>query len=294
MGVTNSPSKGFGISESDINFIKKLAKEKTVISILFGNSYASKYLDGLPHNILAFENNEFTQRLAPEIIFGARAARGTLPVTASPFTRVGSGGYLEGLGRLSYSVPEAQNMDSKVLSRIDGVMEKAIANRAMPGGVVLVARKGQVVFEKAYGFFDYSKTQKVTTETVYDLASITKVMATTQAAMFLAGRNLIEMDKPISRYLPELKNTNKGDLLLRDVMAHEAGLVAYIPHYARTVAAGSWKKEYFREKPETLFSLHISNEMFGLSSLRDSIWNWTVNSENWNLEKEGMGMFIPT
>ncbi len=279
MGVTNSPSKGFGISESDIAFVKKIATEKTVISILFGNGYASKYLDGLPHNILAFENNEFTQRLTPEIIFGARPAKGTLPVTASGLTRIGSGGYLEGLGRLSYSLPESQKMDSKVLAKIEGVMQKAIVNRAMPGGVVLVARKGQVVFEKAFGFFDYNKSQKVTTETIYDLASITKVMATTQAVMFLAGRDLIDMERPISRYIPELKNTNKGDLLLKDIMAHEAGLVAYIPHYARTVTAGSWKKEYFREKPEMDYSLPVSNEMFGLTSLRDSIWNWTVKSE---------------
>lgn len=133
MGVTNSPSRGFGINPSDINFIKKLSKEKTVITVLFGNSYAAKYMNDLPHNILAFENNEFTQRLVPEIIYGARDATGLLPVSVSENLRIGSGGYMKSLGRLSYSLPESQGLDNKKLDEIDLIMEKSIAKKAFPG-----------------------------------------------------------------------------------------------------------------------------------------------------------------
>lgn len=279
MGVTNSPSRGFGISPSDINFIKKLSREKTVVTVLFGNSYAAKYINELPHNILAFENNEYTQKLVPEIIYGARDAQGLLPVSVTDDLRIGSGGYMKGLGRLSYSLPENQGLDSKKLEEIDMIMEKSIAKKAFPGGVVLVAKNGQVVFEKAYGHYDYKKSQKVSTETVYDLASITKVLATTQAVMFLASRNLIDMNKPIGQYLPELKETNKGDLILKDILAHEAGLVAFIPHYAKTVSAGSWKNNYYRERQEPGFSIPVSNDMYGMDALRDSIWHWTVKSD---------------
>jgi beta-N-acetylhexosaminidase len=279
MGVTNNPNRGFGINNSDINFIKKLSQQKTVITVLFGNVYGAKNFSEFPNNIIAFENNQFTQKLVPEIIFGGRDAFGILPVSVSEGLRMGSGGYLAGLGRLSYSVPESQGLDSRKLAEIDKVMEISISKRAFPGGVVLVAKNGQVVFEKAYGHYDYKKTSPVTTETLYDLASITKVLATTQAVMFLASRNIIDMDKPIGQYVPELKNTNKGDLILKDILAHEAGLVAFIPHYAKTVEAGSWKREYYREKPEPGFNIPVSNDMYAMDNLRDSLWIWTVNSE---------------
>ncbi|WP_194972828.1 glycoside hydrolase family 3 N-terminal domain-containing protein [Aquiflexum lacus] len=279
MGISNSPTRSFGVTMTDFNFIKKLGQEKNVVLVTFGNAYATKYIPEIPHNILAYENNSFTQRLVPEIIFGARAARGILPVSINLNLRSGAGGYLPGIGRLAYSIPESQGMDSKVLARIDTVMDVSIKKRAFPGGVVLVAKNGQVVFEKAYGHYDYKKTKEVTTETVYDLASITKVLATTQAVMFLASRGVIDMDKPIGRYIPELRSTNKGNLILKDILAHEAGLLAFIPHYAKTVEAGSWKSDFYRSKEEPGYSLPVSNEMFAVNSLRDSLWVWTVNSD---------------
>lgn len=284
MGVTNNPSRGFGINGTDINFIRKLSQSKTVITVLFGNAYGAKHMTDFPYHIMAFENNEFTQSLVPEIIFGARDAYGMLPVSVSEDLRIGTGGYMEGLGRLAYSIPESQGLDSRKLSEIDKIMEISISKRAFPGGVVLIAKDGKVVFEKAYGYLDYNKTRPVNTQTVYDLASITKVMATTQAVMFLASRKLIDVDKPIGHYLPELRKTNKGDLILSDILAHEAGLVAFIPHYAKTVEAGSWKREYYRERPEPGYTLPVANDMYGLNSLKDSLWTWTVKSELRKLE----------
>jgi beta-N-acetylhexosaminidase len=284
MGVTNSPSRGFGLNNTDVFFIKKLSRQKQVVTVLFGNAYAAKFLEGLPHNILAFENNEITQRLVPEVIFGGRDAYGILPVSVSETILAGSGGYLKGLDRLSYSIPESQGLDSRVLANIDAVVERGIKNKAMPGGVVLVAKGGKVVYEKAFGYFDYKKTRKVDTETVYDLASITKVLGTTQAVMFLASRGIIDMDKPISHYIPELKNTNKGPLVIKDILAHEAGLVAFIPHYIKTVEGGNWKLDYYKDKAEPGFSLPVSNDMYGRISLRDSLWSWTVKSDLRKLE----------
>jgi beta-N-acetylhexosaminidase len=284
MGVTNNPSRGFGINNSDILYLNKLSQEKNVITVLFGNAYGAKKLADMPNNIIAFENNEFTQSMVPEIIFGARNAYGMLPVSISEDLSIGSGGYLEGLGRLAYSIPESQGMDSRKLEEIDKVMEMSIAKKAFPGGVVLIAKNGQIIFEKAYGHKDSKKSQPVTTETIYDLASITKVLATTQAVMFLASRDIIDMNRPIGEYLPELKNTNKENLILKDILAHEAGLVAFIPHYAKTVEAGNWKKEFYREQPEPGFSLPVSNDMYGNNTLRDSLWTWTIKSDLRKLE----------
>ncbi|UJP66308.1 glycoside hydrolase family 3 N-terminal domain-containing protein [Mongoliitalea daihaiensis] len=281
-GVTNSPSREFGIQPSDMAFIRKLSQRKNVVTVLFGNAYAAKQMQDFHHHLIAFENNEFTQKLAPEIIFGGRSAYGILPISVSNEIRMGSGGFMKGLDRLSYSKPESVGLNSAKLREIDQVMELSISKKAFPGGVVLVAKNGQVVFEKAYGHYDYQKSRPVSTETVYDLASITKVLATTQAVMFLASRNMIDMDDPISKYVPSLKNTNKGGLILKDILAHEAGLVAYIPHQAKTVDGKTWKNEYYSEQPTPQYSLPVSNNMFGITTLRDSLWVWTVKS---NLRK---------
>src|SRR5690606_21231324 len=211
----------------------------------------------LPHVLIAYEETEFTEKLAPQIIFGGRPANGILPITASPGLTAGRGGHLPGLDRLGYSSPESHGMDSYTLMEIDHIMERAIAKKSTPGGIVLVAKDGQVVMEKAYGFHDYEQSVPVTTETIYDLASITKVLATTQAMMFLESRELIDMDKKVSDYLPLLKSSNKGDLLIKDIMTHESGLLPYIPHYAQTVESGRWKPAYYREIPEMGYSLPV-------------------------------------
>jgi CubicO group peptidase (beta-lactamase class C family) len=96
--------------------------------------------------------------------------------------------------------------------------------------------------------------------------------------MFLQSRGELKMVKNLGDYLPELKGTNKEKLTLKDVMAHEAGLVAFIPYYARTVEGGNWKPEYFHATSSPGFSRPVSNEMFGNDALRDSIWHWTIES----------------
>jgi beta-glucosidase-like glycosyl hydrolase/CubicO group peptidase (beta-lactamase class C family) len=279
MGVSNSPKRKFGIADADVQLIRDLSKRQKVVTVLFGNAYASQHLEGLGNLVFAFENNETTQELAPQILFGARPAEGILPVTVSSQYSYGVGGYMESLKRLSYGTPESVGLDSKILNRIDEVAEKAIRIQATPGANVLVVKDGKVVFERSYGKLEYKSSPKVNSETVYDLASITKVLATTQAVMFLQSRGELDMDKTLGHYLPELRGTNKEKLVLKDVMAHEAGLVAFIPHYAKTVEGGNWKSEYFHATSSPGFSRPVSNDMFGNDALRDSIWNWTIESK---------------
>lgn len=278
MGLSNNPKRNFGVDQRDIDFIKKLSEKYNVITVLFGNPYAARYLDDLPHVLIAYEENDFTEKLAPQVIFGGRSASGILPVTVSSKLQVGSGSIVEEIGRLGYSTPESHGMDSYALLDIDRIMEKAIAKKSTPGGTVLIAKDGKVVFEKAYGYYDYKKKVPVKTETIYDLASITKVLATTQVMMFLESRDLINMNRNVGDYLPELIPTNKGDLLLKDIMAHEAGLLPYIPHYVKTVESGSWKNEYYKDTQEVNFSVPIAENMYAMDALPDSIWRWTVET----------------
>ncbi len=279
MGVTNSPQRAFGLAPGDIGLIRNLEKRQNVVTVLFGNAYAAKALEGLGHVVLAYENTSISQQLVPQILFGGRPGKGILPITVSTQFTQGVGGYLEGLNRLSYGVPESVGLDSKKLEHIDKVAEQMISMKAAPGANVLIVKNGKVVFEKSYGHLDYEQSAPVVPETVYDLASITKVLATTQAAMFLHSRGELDMNKTLGDYLPELKGTNKAHLILKDVMAHEAGLKAFIPHFVHTVQSGQWKPEYYQVNPVPGFGRPVSNDMFGKDGLRDSIWNWTVKSE---------------
>ncbi|MBN7813982.1 glycoside hydrolase family 3 N-terminal domain-containing protein [Algoriphagus pacificus] len=279
MGITNSPKRKFGIAPADVDLLRDLSKRQKVVVVLFGNAYAAQYLEGLDNVVFAFENNEITQELAPQVLFGGRPAQGILPVSVSDQFAQGVGGFLAGNHRLSYGTPESVGLDSEVLNEIDAVAEKAIRIQATPGANVLVVKDGKVVFERSYGKLEYKDSPKVNSETVYDLASITKVLATTQAVMFLQSRGELDMNKTLGDYLPELRGTNKEKLVLKDVMTHESGLVAYIPHYVKTVQNGSWRGDYYKPSAETGFSRPVSNDMFGRDDLRDSIWNWTVESK---------------
>ncbi|MFC4870253.1 glycoside hydrolase family 3 N-terminal domain-containing protein [Negadavirga shengliensis] len=278
MGLTNNPKRNFGIRETDIHFINKLREKHTVITVVFGNAYAAKNFKDHGNLILAYEENELTEKLTPQVIFGGRAATGRLPITVSENLSQGTGVRIDPIDRLAYSFPENLDMDSRVLMEIDRVMDRAIARKATPGGTVLIAKNGHVIFEKAYGHYDYSKERSVSKGTLYDLASLTKVMATTQMMMFLESRGLISMDKEIGHYLPELKGTNKEMLLLRDIMAHEAGLPASLPHHTNTLNGVVWKNEYYMSKEESPYDLPIAQGMYAHRSLPDSVWKWTVAS----------------
>jgi len=279
MGVTNSPKRAFGIAPGDVALLRKLEQRQKVVTVLFGNAYASRFIEGLGNVVFAYENNDMTQKLSPQVLFGARPGMGILPVSVSPTFSYGVGGYMEGLRRLAYGTPESVGMNSQTLDEIDEVVEKAIKMQATPGANVLVVKDGKVVFERSYGQLEYKNSPKVNSETLYDLASITKVLATTQAVMFLHSRGELDMDKTLGDYLPELKGTNKEDLVLKDVMAHEAGLKAFIPHYVKTVQSGQWRPEYYQASAAPGFSRPVSNDMYAVDGLRDSIWNWTVASD---------------
>jgi len=111
------------------------------------------------------------------------------------------------------------------------------------------------------------------------LASITKVVATTQVMMFLESRQLIDMDRTVGDYLPELKATNKGNLVIKDIMLHEAGLLAYIPHFAKTLEGGKWKSGYYKTQPEEGYRVRVAENMYAMDALPDSVWKWTIESE---------------
>lgn len=217
------------------------------------------------------------QQGAAGIIFGALPARGKLPITA--------GAYSEGIGLtttaidiLRFAEPEEAEMSREVLEKIGNVAREAITGKATPGCQVLVARKGKIVYHRAFGWLTYDNQKAVNTRTLYDLASITKVAATLQAIMFLYEKGEIDLNKKVSVYLPDMIHSNKKDIILKDVLTHQAGLVPFEPWYPLTMRDTALLDHYYSRVPSPSYPLRVAPRLYAASHIRDSLWKWTLNS----------------
>jgi len=133
------------------------------------------------------------------------------------------------------SSPSAIGIDSVLLyQNIDKVMQEALDSAAFPGGVVLLAKDGKVFFEKAYGFHTYDSLRRVKTTDIYDLASVTKTTAATLAMMKFYENGDFDLEKTMGEYWPDIAKRSKQDLIMRDVLAHQAGLKAWIPYWSES------------------------------------------------------------
>ncbi|PIQ47597.1 MAG: glycosyl hydrolase [Cytophagales bacterium CG12_big_fil_rev_8_21_14_0_65_40_12] len=284
-GITNATKNQHGVNSDEVQFIRDLQAKTKVIVVTFGNAYGLQFFDGVKNIICTYEDNEITRNIAPQIIFGALRAEGKLPVTTGSFN-VGAGIKTLSASRLGFGLPEEVGMDSNTLQEIDKVMAKAIKGRATPGGQILVARKGKVIFQKNYGFQTYDSLVAVNDQTMYDLASVTKVMASIQLLMHLNEKGLIDMNKTLGDYLPEVRNTNKENLVIRDVLLHQAGLQPFIPFWKRTVDKGSLKEAYYSETPGTGFKNRVAENVYSNASLSDSLWKWVIEADLRKLPKK--------
>jgi beta-glucosidase-like glycosyl hydrolase/CubicO group peptidase (beta-lactamase class C family) len=271
-------------SPSVVKFLQALQERTAVIVSIFGNPYALADLEAIKTVLVAYTNDPTAQDVAAQALFGAVTLSGRLPVSVSPRAQLNQGEYRRANFRMGYAPPERVGLYSDTLAHyIDAHMQEAIDRRATPGGVVLVARQGRIVFERAYGHHTYARKQPVRTNDLYDLASITKIAATTLAVMKLYEDGLIDLDEPVGTYLPELRGTNKNPLTIREIMAHRSGLAAWIPFYTETL---SGSRRYKRPSPEfyrpTLagdFVVPVTDRLFMKSSYVDSIWARIAESE---------------
>ncbi|MGN6647171.1 MAG: glycoside hydrolase family 3 N-terminal domain-containing protein [Cytophaga sp.] len=287
--VNSYNTKTYGISTSTKTFIQKLREvHPKVVVVDFGIPYSLKYFSDSKQLICANEDNYFTHELIPQLLFGSIDANGKLPVTVNPEMKLNTGITITtGSLRFRYDYPENLRMDSKTLARIDTIVMHAMKEGAMPGCQVLVAKKGAVIYNKSFGYFTYDKKTPVTSTTLYDIASVTKVAGTLQAIMFLEERGLINLNYKISVYLPDLIGTNKEDLVIRDILLHQAGLQPFLPHWRRTMDSTNFSPKYYRSIQSDSFPNMVIPGLYSIASMEDSLWKWTVESSLMPQPKKG-------
>lgn len=269
-GVFNTdqrPGNNFGIKPGLNSFLSRLTASKKTIVTYFGNPYALGKLDALEKAdalILAYQENDYTGDLSAQLIFGGIGGRGKLPVTISKRWPSGYGIRTGGNLRLSYGVPENAGLSSSLLSsKVDSIARSGLFLKAYPGCEVMIARKGKVVFHKTYGFHTYDNRIPVQKGDLYDLASVTKISSTLAGLLLLDSQGKFSPDKTLGDYLPYFRNSNKSDLLMKDLLTHQAGLVPFMLFWKETLKHDSiYRKKYIRHEYSPKFHLKVADNLY--------------------------------
>lgn len=237
------PANHFEIPTNLLKFLNRTGHESWT-HIIFGNPYAVADFPGINNILFAYEDNIHTQRAALQWLEGYIEAPGVLPVTVTNQLPYGLGKVNPVQTNTNYQKVAASGIQLNKLNLIDSLVEDAIKKKAIPGCQVLVAKNNQIIFNKSYGTIAGEGTAAVTNQTYYDLASVTKLSATTVSIMKLVEEGKVDIDKTIGDYLPWVKGNAKANITLRDLLLHQAGLYPYIKFYESLLNSdGSLKKD---------------------------------------------------
>jgi len=285
--TNNNPKRNFGITHQSIEIVNKIAKNKEVISVVFGNPYVlSSFKDqsNTKAILVTYQDTKYTRKSAGELIFGGIKPIGKLPVSCTEQFPALTGLSYKQTTRLHFVTPEELNIDAKYIRAIDQIAEKGIRLKAFPGCQVLAIKSGNVFYHKSFGHHTYKKSQKVKSTDIYDIASITKIAATTYSLMKLTESGQIDINKTLGDYIPEIvKNTPYQHTVIRQMLAHQAGFAAWIPFYAKTLKNGNPDPQFYAKKPSPAFPVKVSENLFITESYRDSIF---VKITSTNLRKK--------
>ncbi|MFV8346138.1 glycoside hydrolase family 3 N-terminal domain-containing protein [Flavobacterium sp. ZB4P13] len=281
--------KNDDLKSNELFKINFLAKNNNVILNVFAKPYSLLPItnfDDIEGLVVSYQNSAIAQVVSAELIFGAIEAKGKLPVSINSSFKVNDGLPTEKLNRLGFTTPENVGMNAAILSKIDAIANKAINGKMTPGIQVLVARKGKVVYQKSFGHHTYDKTIKVENSDIYDVASLTKILATLPNVMLQYNQQKINLETTLGTMSPIFKDSNKANINFKDLLSHYAGLAAGIPFYKATVDKSKFPSEkYFRKISEEQFSKRLTDSLFIRNDFSDTIMKMIVKSKV-SLKKE--------
>lgn len=266
-GLDQRPNMGFGIKPELENFINKLIAGNKSIVTWFGNPYGINRISSLMNSdglIVAYQENEYTEDLSAQLIFGGIGSKGVLPVTINEQWQGGFGLETTGSLRMQYGLPESAGMESEILYRkVDSISKAGLIAGAYPGCEVMIARKGIVVFNKTYGYQTFENRISVQEDDLFDLASVTKVSAGLPGLLLLDTEGKFSPDETLGTYLPDFRKTNKGNIGMRDFLTHQAGLTPFIPFWKETLREdGKFKRNIFDSEYAEKYPYEVANGLY--------------------------------
>ncbi|MDR2775946.1 MAG: serine hydrolase [Tannerella sp.] len=237
----------------DFPELQAFAPDKKVVFVFFTTPYqCTKFKNAIENAqavVIAYEPTVLAKNYAAQAIFGGIPAKGSLSVGVPELFPLGTGIITEKT-RLGFHEPEEAGINPYKLRMIDTIVQEGLDKGAYPGCQVIVAKDGMIIYNKAFGHYDYSREQAVTEETVYDLASVSKAAGTLLASMKSYDDGNFQLSDKISEFVPELKDSDKKNILIRDLFYHQSGLPPTIPFYELAIDKNSFSGSLYSRKKD--------------------------------------------
>ena len=278
------PWKSYKISNKELVWLQEIAKEKTVVLDVFTSPYSLlkiKSFTNIESVIVSYQNSKLSQEISAQLLFGAIAAKGKLPVSIGTEFKEGSGITSTNLSRFQYTLPEAAGLSSKKLALIDKISDTIIQEKMAPGFQVFLARNGKVVFEKSYGYHTYDKKIKVKNSDIYDLASLTKILASLPLIMKAEEEDKIRLTANLRDVLPSFSNSNKDTVTVKEILSHFGRLKSWIPFYKDTQDSITGKNlgQFYSKQESNDFKTKVAENLFINESYKDSILKYIKDAD---------------
>jgi beta-glucosidase-like glycosyl hydrolase/CubicO group peptidase (beta-lactamase class C family) len=278
-----NPWKTYKFNEKELVWLQEIARQKSVVLNVFTSPYSLLQINSFTNIesiLVSYQNSKISQELSAQLLFGVFQAKGKLPVSIKENFKVGTGLTSTNLNRLGYTIPEEVNMSSKKLAVIDAFADTILKEKMAPGFQVLVARKGKVIFQKSYGYHTDDKTIEVKNSDVYDLASLTKILASLPMIMKAEQEQKIPLNANLMEILPSFKNSNKAMIPVKNLLSHYGRLPAWIPFYQGTQVKQTKvnSPKYYSETKSDSYPLEVAENLYITKSYTDSIYKFIKNA----------------
>ena len=273
-------NKKFSDNEQDI--LKLIDEHDNKILASFTNPYTLSLLNLKSYNsvIVGFQNNYEFQKTIAQQIFGAKEIKGNLPVSINETYKEGTGIILKNLNILSYADPEMVGVDRKKLNKIDSLVNYAIQNEMTPGAQILIAKNSKIIYDKSFGRLRYNENLKTNSETIYDLASLTKILVTTPIIMNLVDKNIIGLETKLKEIIPRYEKSNKSEISVKELLSGHAALQAWIPFYKLTLDEKNRpSSKYYSFSRNRTNSVKVSPDLYLRTDYIDTIRNIIEKSD---------------
>ena len=319
--MSRHASKKYGLDFGERKAVKEFAKNKNTLTVLFGNAYAVDQIDNSGGFLVCYNEHEETVETALQILRSQISPYGKLPVSVTNKYSLGAGikSQTSALGQRIITLdsdselakkyraknnnggerpsvrnnlvnvkccvsPTAVGAREEYLDKVDNLVLKGIRDHAYPGCRIMALKDGKVFYDRSFGYQTYNKKIPVDETTIYDLASVTKIAATTMAVMKLYEEGKIDLNATLGRYLPRARGTNKRNVKIKNLLLHQGGLHAWIPFYKETLDDNGYpRKDIYQTRPSSLYSVKVINGLYMNRRWVDTMWKRIYDSKLTNL-----------
>lgn len=271
-GVNSKKTDNYGINQQSLELLSSIQETKAKnILLLFANPYSLESIDTIcDYNalIVAYQNTSQLQTAAAKSIFTPHNFTACLPVDASVTYKAAA----------DFAIALPQKEHSK-FSKIDSLINYGISQEAYPGAQVLIAKDGEIIYKKNAGYQTYDNKVWINDSSVYDIASLTKVMATTLALMKLYDEKKFSLDDRLSNYLPMLKKTDKRKITIKEALSHCGRLKAYLPIWIHALKKAEEDSTLFSSQPENIEDyFQLTDSLYINKKYREDIFKQIIDS----------------